>query len=97
MGRDGGLGGSEAPGSTTWTVALVPELGSQALPRQQHIQGQEVLTIHLVQERSRVPPALVQTGSLLQPNPGPSGELVLEGRAGGCAGEPSTQWGSRKK
>lgn len=97
MGRDGGLGGSEAPVSTTWTAALVPELGSQARPRQQHIQGQEELTIHSVQERSRVLPALVQTGSLLHPNPGPSGELVLEGSAGGCAWEPSTQWGSRKK
>ena len=32
MGRDGGLGGSGAPVSTTWTAALVPELGSQAAP-----------------------------------------------------------------
>lgn len=85
MGQDGGLGGSEAPVSTTWTAALVPKLGSQVAPPA------------AVQEASRVPPVLVQTGCLLHPNPGPSGELVLEGRAGGCAREPSTRWGSGKK
>ena len=44
-----------------------------------------------------MPPVLAQTGSLLHPNPGPSGELVLEVSAGGCAREPCTQWGSGKK
>lgn len=91
MGQDGGLGGSEALVSTTWTLALVRKLGSQ------HVPGQDALTIRSVQEGSTVPPVLVQTGCLLHPNPGPSGELVLEVRAGGCAREPSTRWGSGKK
>lgn len=83
--------------STTWTAALVPELGSQAPPGSSIVQGQEALTVCSVQERSRVPSVLAQTGSLLHPNPGPSGRAGVRGERWGCAREPSTQWGSWKK